>query len=177
MSFFFLFPFFSATWEWGVPSGEIPSAPLRTSFTFCFIHIRPARETICQQNRAYSNCNIWWEKHLCLSDLITLLLKQSSTTLHCRNVYWKSLLIMICILVIKGFGLPKAAASEKTASADKTMLPGKNLLGEKKLLGDMKSITSLKQSGLSGVFTGQAVSVTSILFFLKCPLCFAIKVF
>ncbi|XP_010738105.2 espin-like protein [Larimichthys crocea] len=64
--------------------------------------------------------------------------------------------IQIATSVIKGFGLPKAAASEKTASADKTMLPGKNLLGEKKLLGDMKSITSLKQSGLSGVFTGQA---------------------
>ncbi|TKS74801.1 Espin-like protein [Collichthys lucidus] len=48
--------------------------------------------------------------------------------------------------------MPKAAASEKTASADKTM----SLLGEKKILGDMKSITSLKQSGLSGVFTGQA---------------------
>ncbi|XP_040896682.1 espin-like protein [Toxotes jaculatrix] len=58
--------------------------------------------------------------------------------------------------VIKGFNQPKAAGSKKAVSADKTVLPEANLLAERKLLGDMKSIKSLKQSGISGVFTGQA---------------------
>lgn len=66
---------------------------------------------------------------------------------------------MICVLVIKGFNQPKAPDSEITISAGKTM-PDANLLAEGKLLCDMKSIKSLKQSGLSGVFTGQAVSAT-----------------
>lgn len=70
---------------------------------------------------------------------------------------------MICISVIKGFNQPRAAGSEITVSADKTMLPDANLLAERKLLGDMKSIKSLKQSGISGVFTGQAVSTISFL--------------
>uniref|UniRef100_A0A8D0B4E5 Espin like n=1 Tax=Sander lucioperca TaxID=283035 RepID=A0A8D0B4E5_SANLU len=42
-----------------------------------------------------------------------------------------------------------------------TMFPDANLLGERKLLGNMNSIKSLKQSGLSGVFPGQAVSAVS----------------
>ncbi|XP_055077290.1 espin-like protein [Periophthalmus magnuspinnatus] len=53
--------------------------------------------------------------------------------------------------VIKGFNLPKSDGSEKTVP-DKR--PDACLLGGNKLLG--KSITSLKQSGLSGAFTGQA---------------------
>lgn len=65
---------------------------------------------------------------------------------------------MICVSVIKGFNQHKAAGSEVTICADKTMLPDANLLAERKLLGDMKSIQPLSQSGLSGVFTGQAVS-------------------
>lgn len=65
---------------------------------------------------------------------------------------------MICISVIKGFNQHKATGSEGRISADKTMLPDANLLAERKLLGDMKSIQSLSQSGMSGVFTGQAVS-------------------
>uniref|UniRef100_A0A7N8X5H2 Espin like a n=1 Tax=Mastacembelus armatus TaxID=205130 RepID=A0A7N8X5H2_9TELE len=75
-------------------------------------------------------------------------------------------LLMICISVIKGFSQTKPAGSEKTVSADKMMLPDANSLTERKLLGDMKSITSLKQSGISGVFTGQAVS--AILTFAFC---------
>lgn len=70
---------------------------------------------------------------------------------------------MICNPVIKGFNQPKAAGSETAVSADKTIMPDANLLAEKKLLGDMKSIKSLKKSGISGVFTGQAVSATSFL--------------
>lgn len=68
---------------------------------------------------------------------------------------------MICFSVIKGFNQSKAAGSEITASPEKTMLPDTNLLAERKLLGDMKPIKSLKQSGISGVFTGQAVSAVS----------------
>ncbi|XP_035504583.2 espin-like protein isoform X2 [Scophthalmus maximus] len=64
--------------------------------------------------------------------------------------------VQVATSVIKGFNQPKAAGSEITVSADKTILPGANLLSGRKLLGDMKSIKSLKQSGLSGVFTGQA---------------------
>ncbi|XP_069560137.1 espin-like protein [Brachyistius frenatus] len=64
--------------------------------------------------------------------------------------------VQIGTSVIKGFNQPKAAGSEITASTDKTMLPDANLLAERKLLGDMKSIKSLKQSGISGAFTGQA---------------------
>ncbi|XP_033936438.1 espin-like protein [Pseudochaenichthys georgianus] len=58
--------------------------------------------------------------------------------------------------VIKGFNGPKVAGSQRSAPADKTMLPDANLLAGRKLLGDMKSIQSLKQSGISGTFTGQA---------------------
>lgn len=65
---------------------------------------------------------------------------------------------LIYFAVIKGFNQSKAAGSERTASADKTTFPDTNLLAEKKLLGDMKNIKSLRDSGMSGVFTGQAVS-------------------
>ncbi|KAM9385650.1 espin-like protein [Pholidichthys leucotaenia] len=58
--------------------------------------------------------------------------------------------------VIKGFNQPMAGGREKSVSADNAALPNANLLAEKKLLGDMKSIKSLKQSGISGTFTGQA---------------------
>ncbi|XP_053178623.1 espin-like protein [Scomber japonicus] len=64
--------------------------------------------------------------------------------------------IQMATSVIKGFNQSKAAGSEITASPEKTMLPDTNLLAERKLLGDMKPIKSLKQSGISGVFTGQA---------------------
>ncbi|XP_035509318.1 espin-like protein [Morone saxatilis] len=64
--------------------------------------------------------------------------------------------VQIATSVIKGFNQPKPTGSEITVASNKTMLPEPNLLGERKLLGDMKSIKSLKQSGLSGVFTGQA---------------------
>lgn len=63
--------------------------------------------------------------------------------------------IMICCSVIKGFNQTKALL---TVSDDKTTVPDSNFLAGKKLLGDMKSIQSFKQSGLSGIFTGQAVS-------------------
>lgn len=66
--------------------------------------------------------------------------------------------IMICCSVIKGFNQTKAPESEITVSDDKTTVPDSNFLAGKKLLGDMKSIQSFKQSGLSGIFTGQAVS-------------------
>ena len=69
---------------------------------------------------------------------------------------------MVCAAVIKGFNQPKAAGSEITVSADKTTMPDTNLLSQRKLLGDMKSIKSLKQTGLSAVFTGQAVSVNKL---------------
>ncbi|XP_014907957.1 espin-like protein [Poecilia latipinna] len=64
--------------------------------------------------------------------------------------------VQIAASVIKGFNQSKAAGSERSASADKTAFPDTNLLAEKKLLGDMKNIKSLKDSGMSGVFTGQA---------------------
>ncbi|XP_041791350.1 espin-like protein [Chelmon rostratus] len=64
--------------------------------------------------------------------------------------------VQIATSVIKGLNQPKATGREISVSADRTMLPDANLLAERKLLGDMKSIKSLKQSGLSGVFTGQA---------------------
>ncbi|XP_030582412.1 espin-like protein [Archocentrus centrarchus] len=64
--------------------------------------------------------------------------------------------VQMATSVIKGFNQPKAAGSERTVCTDKTALPDANLLAEKKLLGDMKSIKSLKQSGISGAFTGQA---------------------
>ncbi|XP_047442766.1 espin-like protein [Mugil cephalus] len=57
--------------------------------------------------------------------------------------------------VLKGFTQSTAAGTEKTVPAEKTMLPDANFLAERKLLGDMKSITSFKQSGISGIFTGQ----------------------
>nr|XP_046248129.1 espin-like protein [Scatophagus argus] len=64
--------------------------------------------------------------------------------------------VQIATSVIKGFSQTKATGSEITVPAEKTMLPNANLLADRKRLGDMKSIKSLKQSGLSGVFTGQA---------------------
>lgn len=78
------------------------------------------------------------------------------------SAQWKKK-ILICVSVIKGLNQPKATGREISVSADRTMLPDANLLAERKLLGDMKSIKSLKQSGLSGVFTGQAVSALSSL--------------
>ncbi|MEQ2259919.1 hypothetical protein XENORESO_000450 [Xenotaenia resolanae] len=63
--------------------------------------------------------------------------------------------VQITASIIKGFNQSKAAGSERSASADKTF-PETNLLAERKLLGDMKNIKSLKESGMSGVFTGQA---------------------
>lgn len=68
-------------------------------------------------------------------------------------------LITFFVLVIKGFNQPKATGSK--ISTEKTKLPDTSLLAGKKLFGDMKSIQSFKQSGLSGVFTGQAVSALS----------------
>ncbi|XP_077439985.1 espin-like protein isoform X3 [Vanacampus margaritifer] len=47
--------------------------------------------------------------------------------------------------VIKGLHQPKKSAPDAN-----------NLLADRKLLGDMKPIVSLKQSSISGVFTGQA---------------------
>ncbi|KAM7410536.1 hypothetical protein PAMA_001800 [Pampus argenteus] len=64
--------------------------------------------------------------------------------------------VQVATSVIKGFNQPKAAVSEITVSAEKMTSPDTNLLAGRKLLGDMKSIKSLKQSGISGVFTGQA---------------------
>ncbi|XP_015250473.1 PREDICTED: espin-like protein, partial [Cyprinodon variegatus] len=64
--------------------------------------------------------------------------------------------VQIAASVIKGFNQSKAAGSERSASADKTVFPDTNLLAERKLLGDMKNIKSLKESGMSGVFAGQA---------------------
>ncbi|XP_054646832.1 espin-like protein isoform X2 [Dunckerocampus dactyliophorus] len=52
--------------------------------------------------------------------------------------------------VIKGLNQPKAARSRTTSSADKRALP------DASLLSDMKPIMTLKQSSLTGVFTGQA---------------------
>ncbi|KAM4738998.1 espin-like protein [Anableps anableps] len=64
--------------------------------------------------------------------------------------------VQIAASVIKGFNQSKAAGSERSVSPDKTTFPDTNLLAERKLLGDMKNIKSLKDSGMSGVFTGQA---------------------
>ncbi|XP_068447253.1 espin-like protein [Clinocottus analis] len=64
--------------------------------------------------------------------------------------------VQIATSVIKGFSQSKTSGKEMIITADKTMLPGADLLAGRKLLGDMKSIKSLKQSGMSGVFTGQA---------------------
>ncbi|XP_029938704.1 espin-like protein isoform X3 [Salarias fasciatus] len=64
--------------------------------------------------------------------------------------------VQVATSVIKGFSQPKAAGTE-TAPPDGSLMP------EKKLLGDMKSITSLKQSGISGVFTGQPQSKMVVL--------------
>uniref|UniRef100_A0A3P9KM43 Espin like a n=1 Tax=Oryzias latipes TaxID=8090 RepID=A0A3P9KM43_ORYLA len=58
--------------------------------------------------------------------------------------------------VIKGFHQYKTARGKQGVSADKAQFPNTDVLAEKKLLGDMKSIKSLKDSGMSGVFTGQA---------------------
>ncbi|XP_062251376.1 espin-like protein [Platichthys flesus] len=64
--------------------------------------------------------------------------------------------VHIATSVIKGFTQPNAAGRKITCSADKTIMPDTSLLAGRSLLGDMKSIKSLKQSGLSGVFTGHA---------------------
>lgn len=74
-----------------------------------------------------------------------------------------------CVSVIKGFNQSKVAGSEITVSADKSVFPDANLLAERKLLGDMKPIKSLKQSGISGVFTGQAVSAITSLLSIRSP--------
>lgn len=76
---------------------------------------------------------------------------------------------MICIAVIKGFNQPEADGSDKAVSADKTITPNASLLGEKNLLGNMQSITSLKQTGLSGVFSGQSVSSIGLSYFYNLP--------
>ncbi|XP_056270169.1 espin-like protein isoform X1 [Pseudoliparis swirei] len=65
--------------------------------------------------------------------------------------------VQIATSVIKGFSQSKAAGREIITAAGKSMLPGADLLAGRKLLGDMKPIKSLKQSAMSGVFTGQAV--------------------
>uniref|UniRef100_A0A3B3C3S2 Uncharacterized protein n=1 Tax=Oryzias melastigma TaxID=30732 RepID=A0A3B3C3S2_ORYME len=57
--------------------------------------------------------------------------------------------------VIKGLHQYKATRGRQSACADEAQFPNTNVLAEKKLLGDMKSIKSLKDSGMSGVFTGQ----------------------
>lgn len=63
--------------------------------------------------------------------------------------------------VIKGFSQSKRAGTKP--SDDKVLLPDTNLLAERKLFGNLKSIKSLKQSGISGAFTGQAVSKQAVL--------------
>ncbi|KAK2835972.1 hypothetical protein Q5P01_016456 [Channa striata] len=79
----------------------------------------------------------------------------SSTPAHPRKTAFSRMKqVQTAASVIKGFGQPKACGSQTTVS--EATLPDTKLLGEKKLLGDMKSIKSLKQSGMSGVFTGQA---------------------
>ncbi|XP_068176224.1 espin-like protein isoform X2 [Antennarius striatus] len=80
----------------------------------------------------------------------------STTTQAARTAVSRMEQIQITASVIQGFDQPKATGSEITVSADKTVLPDAKLLAQKKLLGDMKSIKSLKQSGISGAFTGQA---------------------
>uniref|UniRef100_A0A3P9HDQ9 Uncharacterized protein n=1 Tax=Oryzias latipes TaxID=8090 RepID=A0A3P9HDQ9_ORYLA len=50
---------------------------------------------------------------------------------------------------------PERRISRHSVSADEAQFPNTDVLAEKKLLGDMKSIKSLKDSGMSGVFTGQ----------------------
>lgn len=108
---------------------------------------------IVVNNNMYQNIQWWlWKKDVLLNKLCDI----SKT----KSVNW-----FFFLPVIKGFNQPKAAGSEITVSADKTILPGANLLSGRKLLGDMKSIKSLKQSGLSGVFNGQAVSKQSAFVF------------
>ncbi|XP_053743625.1 espin-like protein [Synchiropus splendidus] len=63
--------------------------------------------------------------------------------------------VQVASSVIKGFSHPQATAGRRTVSADQKMLPDTNVLTEGKL-SNMKSIQSLKQSGLTGVFTGHA---------------------
>lgn len=72
---------------------------------------------------------------------------------------------MTAVAVIKGLHQYKATRGRQSACADEAQFPNTNVLAEKKLLGDMKSIKSLKDSGMSGVFTGQAVR-------LQLQLCF-----
>uniref|UniRef100_A0A3P8UP20 Espin like n=1 Tax=Cynoglossus semilaevis TaxID=244447 RepID=A0A3P8UP20_CYNSE len=62
--------------------------------------------------------------------------------------------VQIATSVIKGFSQSKRAGTKP--SDDKVLLPDTNLLAERKLFGNLKSIKSLKQSGISGAFTGQA---------------------
>ncbi|XP_024863596.1 espin-like protein [Kryptolebias marmoratus] len=63
--------------------------------------------------------------------------------------------VQIATSVIKGFHQSKEAGSEIPDFDDKTA-PDKKLLSGRNLLGDMKSIKSLSESGMSGVFSGQA---------------------
>ncbi|XP_037530938.1 espin-like protein [Nematolebias whitei] len=63
--------------------------------------------------------------------------------------------VQIATSVIKGFHQSTEAGSEGPLSDDKMFLD-KKLLSERKLLGNMKSIKSLSESGMSGVFSGQA---------------------
>ncbi|CAN9500803.1 unnamed protein product [Ophioblennius macclurei] len=72
--------------------------------------------------------------------------------------------VQVATSVIKGFHQPKAvAATTTTTPDDSATLPEATLIPEKKQLGELKPITSLKQSGLSGVFTGQPQSKMVVL--------------
>lgn len=73
---------------------------------------------------------------------------------------------MNAVAVIKGFHQYKTARGKQGVSADEAQFPNTDVLAEKKLLGDMKSIKSLKDSGMSGVFTGQAVRLQLQLHFV-----------
>lgn len=143
---------------WGGTTGQIPSGPSCSSST-----PYPVRQDCSRKNRANSNCNIWWERHLFI--LFSYLEKQGNKELKLftAGVYlsvlqWREdILHSFCPSVIKGFHQSKEAGSEIQIPDDKTFLD-KKLLSEKNLLGNMKSIKSLSESGMSGVFSGQAVS-------------------
>nr|XP_020465576.1 espin-like protein isoform X2 [Monopterus albus] len=80
----------------------------------------------------------------------------SASSTHAQpemNAVSRTKQVQIATSDIKEFSQPRGVGSE--ISADNTVLPDVNLLADRKLLGDMKSITSLKQSGMSGVFSGQ----------------------
>ncbi|KAF7203880.1 espin-like protein isoform X2 [Nothobranchius furzeri] len=80
----------------------------------------------------------------------------SSSTQSGRTAVGRIEQIQLAASVIKVFNQSKSSESETAVSAEKTVFCGTNLLAERKLLGDLKSIKSLSDSGMSGVFTGQA---------------------